>query len=157
MKRATVFALIAELVFETVESSDCSTIDGSLIVVRCRGGKVLVMIPRGSNYRLSDADSAIVERLTADGYLAKIVHSTVAAQRLLDEHYRPMPAPAKPMTGFFAMLTEEQRSAALLYRGPENNGDMSLPKRKQVLWPLPAPAQPRRRSAFRRLFGRQAA
>lgn len=28
----------------------------------------------------------------------------------------------KPMTGFFASLTDEQKASALAYRGPENHG-----------------------------------
>lgn len=29
----------------------------------------------------------------------------------------------RPMTGFLATLTSEQREAALAYRGPDNHGD----------------------------------
>lgn len=33
-----------------------------------------------------------------------------------------MTADERPMTGFLATLTDEQRAAALAYRGPENHG-----------------------------------
>lgn len=33
-----------------------------------------------------------------------------------------MTADERPMTGFLATLTDEQRAAALAYRGPENLG-----------------------------------
>lgn len=35
---------------------------------------------------------------------------------------------ARPMTGFLATLTAEQRERALAYRGPENFGDESMAK-----------------------------
>jgi hypothetical protein len=35
----------------------------------------------------------------------------------------PINAKPRPMTGFIATLTPEQRKAALAYRGPEGHGD----------------------------------
>lgn len=35
----------------------------------------------------------------------------------------PINAVARPMTGFLATLTVEQRTRALAYRGPENHGN----------------------------------
>jgi len=35
----------------------------------------------------------------------------------------PINAKPRPMTGFFAHLTPEQKAAALAYRGLENHGD----------------------------------
>lgn len=37
------------------------------------------------------------------------------------EPVRPQP---RPMTGFLATLTPEQREAALAYRGPDGHGDL---------------------------------
>ena len=34
----------------------------------------------------------------------------------------------RPLTGFFAGLTAEQKKAALEYRGDENHGDPTFPK-----------------------------
>jgi hypothetical protein len=38
----------------------------------------------------------------------------------------PVNAKARPMTGFFATLSAEQKQRALAYRGDENHGDQEL-------------------------------
>lgn len=38
----------------------------------------------------------------------------------------PVNAHSRPMVGFFAGLTDEQKRDALAYRGPENHGDADL-------------------------------
>ncbi|MBB2720570.1 UNVERIFIED_ORG: hypothetical protein GGD48_005857 [Rhizobium etli] len=40
----------------------------------------------------------------------------------------PSYAAPRPMTGFFATLTHDQKAKALGYRGPENYGDPELKK-----------------------------
>jgi hypothetical protein len=48
---------------------------------------------------------------------------------------KPLPEPepfnalARPMRGFFAGLTEEQKRRALAYRGDENHGDPAFKRR----------------------------
>lgn len=52
---------------------------------------------------------------------------------LLDKP-RPEPEPVytrtRPMTGFFATLTDEQKARALAYKGQEDFGDLSFPRVK---------------------------
>lgn len=49
---------------------------------------------------------------------------------------KPLPEPEavnaqpRPMTGFFAMLTLEQQTEALAYRGEENHGDPEFHTKK---------------------------
>lgn len=38
----------------------------------------------------------------------------------------PLNARPRPMVGFFASLTDEQKQAALAYRGTENHGDEEM-------------------------------
>ena len=60
--------------------------------------------------------------------LASLAQSTY---RVLFDH-RPLPEPEpvnskpRPMVGFFAMLSDEEKRAALAYRGPENHGTEEL-------------------------------
>lgn len=43
----------------------------------------------------------------------------------------PMNAKARPMRGFFAGLTAEQKKRALAYRGEENHGDSAFLLKKK--------------------------
>jgi hypothetical protein len=55
--------------------------------------------------------------------------------RAASSHDMPLPEPeavyttARPITGFFAGLTVEQKARALAYRGPEAHGDPSFMRR----------------------------
>lgn len=61
--------------------------------------------------------------------LAKKLFGWTSLVRLTD---KPLPEPepvnakARPMTGFFAGLTAEQKKKALEYRGEETHGDKSF-------------------------------
>ncbi len=52
------------------------------------------------------------------------------ARTLFEDKPLPEPEPvnakARPMTGFFAGLTAEQKKQALAYRGDENHGDRNF-------------------------------
>jgi len=43
----------------------------------------------------------------------------------------PLPQKRKPMTGFYASLTKEQKEKALKYQGPENYGDPAFRLKKK--------------------------
>jgi hypothetical protein len=44
----------------------------------------------------------------------------------------PVYTESRPMTGFFAGLTAEQKRAVLNYTGPENHGDPTFSKRQSA-------------------------
>lgn len=64
--------------------------------------------------------------------VARLKHELGNAVRFLT--HKPLPAPERvygkprPMTGFLATLTDEQKKRALEYTGPENIGDKEFAK-----------------------------
>jgi hypothetical protein len=53
-------------------------------------------------------------------------------------HDKPLPEPEavnaqpRPMTGFFATLSADQKKRALNYQGPENHGDPGFLRQKKT-------------------------
>jgi hypothetical protein len=63
------------------------------------------------------------ETISAQG---KRLLKELARSAALDIKAAPKKGRPRKMTGFFSTLTDEQKQAALSYRGPENHGDPSL-------------------------------
>jgi hypothetical protein len=57
--------------------------------------------------------------------LTRLFSRVVLSEKPLPDP-EPVNAVPRPMTGFFAGLTAEQKEAALAYRGPEDHGDDAL-------------------------------
>lgn len=103
MKRTTLFNQIAELVYDTVRPRDCIDVDDSLVLaVRCRG-RVLEIIPTGSDER---PRRTLQARLAVAGYIVVLARSAGQVKRLLDQHYAAAPI-AKMFTPYLLIKGRE--------------------------------------------------
>jgi hypothetical protein len=67
--------------------------------------------------------------------LARFTDAVVASATKVDVHpttYEPRVKPARPMTGFLALLSPEERAAALAYDGPQDHGDEAFLRPQSV-------------------------
>lgn len=86
MSRADLFRKVWDLCCDTVDATDIAAIDETFIVIRCRAGKVLILIPRAGSNAPAKLERAYL-RLSIEGYRVEIVRSLSRTEALLDEHY----------------------------------------------------------------------